>query len=145
MARHPIPVPAPLEVERLDRALEAAVLLLASEAGFARDYRNGPAFGAEKDGRRLDAFALGLLDALSGTLGRPTEVLPLLVYAKTLLEHGPGLVARGATVSTLGLADQPELARYVAGGRRLVLRMQAGRAPRPGIFVSLLEEELQET
>jgi len=145
MPRHTILVPAPLVVERLDRALEAAVLLAASEAGYARDYRNGPAFGVEKDGRRLEAFALGMLDTLSGTLGQPSDVLPLLVYLRTLLEHGPGGQAREVTSNTLGLANQPELSRYRAGGRRLVLRMQAGRAPGPGLFASLLEEELQET
>jgi hypothetical protein len=137
-------MPMHIEIDRLDQVMESCVLLISSEAGYARDYRNGTAFGADKDRRRLDAFALGILDALSGTLGPAGEVLPALIYLKTLLDHGPGWRARAATYALLGLAEESELTRYVAGGRRLVLRMLAGRAQQPGIFASLLEEELQE-
>ena len=63
-----------LDIAELDKLLEVAVLLRSSEEGYARDYRNGTAFGREEDWRRLDAFTYGILDTLARTLGERLNV-----------------------------------------------------------------------
>jgi hypothetical protein len=80
----------PIDIDELDRSLEAALLLRASEAGFARDYRSGAAFGQQEDRLRLEAFSLGLLDALAQRMGDRHRSLKLLAYMHALVEHGPG-------------------------------------------------------
>ena len=135
--------PMKLDIPEVDKLLEVAVLLRSSEEGYARDYRNGPAFGREEDWLRLDAFTFGVLDALARTLGEHLETLELLAYLKNLLDHGPGNDARTGATKLLALGDVPELRPYVAGGRRLALRMLAGQTVRPGLYAELLEEELR--
>jgi hypothetical protein len=132
-----------LDIPELDKLLEVAVLLRSSEEGYARDYRHGSAFGREEDWLRLDAFTYGVLDALARTLGEHTETLALLAYLKNLLDHGPGNDARVGTTKLLDAGNRPELRRYVAGGRRLALRMLAGQTVSPGLYAELLEEELR--
>jgi hypothetical protein len=131
-----------LDIAELDKLLEVAVLLRSSEEGYARDYRNGTAFGREEDWRRLDAFTYGILDTLARTLGEHAETLALLAYSKNLLDHGPGLDTREGAERLLKLGALPELRRYVAGGRRLALRMLAGQPVRPGLYAEILEDEL---
>lgn len=131
-----------LDIAELDKLLEVAVLLRSSEEGYARDYRNGTAFGREEDWLRLDAFTFGIIDALARTLGEHAETLELLAYLKNLVEHGPGNDARARAAKLLEVGGLPELRRYVAGGRRLALRMLAGQTVRPGLYAELLEEEL---
>jgi hypothetical protein len=135
--------PEEIDLNEVDKLLEVAVLLRSSEEGYARDYRNGPAFGREEDWLRLDAFTFGVLDALARTLGEHTETLALLAYLKNLLDHGPGSDARAGAAKLLSTGALPELRRYVAGGRRLALRMLAGQTVRPGLYAELLEEELR--
>lgn len=132
-----------LDIHELDKLLEAAVLLRSSEAGYARDYRNGNAFGREEDWLRLDAFTFGVLDTLARTLGEHSVTLSLLVYLKNLLDHGPGAAAREGAAKMLGFGNLPDVRRYVAGGRRLALRMLAGQTVQPGLYAELLEEELR--
>jgi hypothetical protein len=135
--------PRELDIGELDKLLEAAVLLRSSEDGYARDYRNGPAFSREEDSIRLDAFTFGVLDALARTLGEHIETLSLLAYLTNLLDHGPGTDARTGAATMLNRGALPELRRYVAGGRRLALRMLAGQTMQPGLYAELLEEELR--
>lgn len=134
-----------LRIEALDKALEIAFLLRASEAGYARDYRSGPAFGAEGDARRLDAFRLGMLDSLGQTLDFDGMALPLLVYMDAVIDLGPGEGTRERTGSLLRLFDPPELRRYIAGGRLLIVRLLADGTADGGLFARLLEDELKET
>jgi hypothetical protein len=42
----------------------------------------------------------------------------------------------------LNVGALPEMRRYVAGGRRLALRMLAGQVVQPGLYAGLLEGEL---
>lgn len=135
--------PEEVDLHEIDKLLEAAVLLRSSEEGYARDYRNGSAFGREQDWLRLDAFTFGILDALARTLGDHTDALALLAYLKSLLDHGPGNDGRAGAAKLLGAGALPELRRYVAGGRRLALRMLAGQTVLPGLYAELLEEELR--
>jgi len=135
--------PREVDIGELDKLLEAAVLLRSSEDGYARDYRNGPAFGREEDSIRLDAFTFGVLDALARTLGEHVETLSLLAYLMNLLDLGPGNPARTGAARLLNRGALPELRRYVAGGRRLALRMLAGQTVQPGLYAELLEEELR--
>ena len=132
-----------LDIAELDKLLEVAVLLRSSEEGYARDYRNGAAFGRDEDWMRLDAFTFGILDALARTLGEHAETLALLAYSKNLLDHGPGSDTRDGADRLLQIGALPELRRYVAGGRRLALRMLAGQTVRPGLYAEILEEELR--
>lgn len=133
------------EIEELDKAIEIAMLIRASEAGYARDYRKGVAFGHAADRRRLDAFTLGLLDALAHRIGVRHETVLLLAYVHSLLEHGPGQTARNFFREFLALGKTPVLARYVAGGRHHILRVLSGNPPRAGRFAELLAEELGES
>jgi hypothetical protein len=135
--------PFTIDVDRLDRALEAGVLLRASERGHARDYRPGPAFGADEDQRCLEAFTLGILDALAWNLNPHPDTLPLLAYLLALHDYGPGEQTRAAQKWMLELRHVPELIPYVAGGRRLVLRIRNGGPSEPGIFAELLEEDVR--
>ena len=132
-----------LDIAEIDKLLEVAVLLRSSEEGYARDYRHGTAFGREEDWLRLDAFTFGILDALARTHGEHVETLALLAYLKSLLDHGPGADARAAAAKLAHVGGLPELRRYVAGGRRLALRMLAGQRVQPGHYAELLEEELR--
>ena len=131
------------DINALDKSLEAAVLLRSSEAGYARDYRRGAAFGRDEDQRRLDAFSFGLIDALAERAGDRSETLSLLIYLYVLLEQGPGVNARDAYQAMRKIGTKANLRRYVAGGRLHVFRMLAGSSPQAGIFAKLLEEELQ--
>jgi hypothetical protein len=131
-----------LDIAELDKLLEVAVLLRSSEEGYARDYRNGTAFGREEDWLRLDAFTFGILDTLARTVGEHAQTLALLAYSKNLLDHGPGSDTREGAERLLKIGALPELRRYVAGGRRLALRMLAGQTVRPGLYAEILEEEL---
>jgi hypothetical protein len=133
----------PIDIDELDRSLEAALLLRASEAGFARDYRSGAAFGREEDQLRLEAFALGMFDALAQRLGDRQQCLHLLAYMSALVEHGPGSRAREAVQRMLDLNYRPQLCRYVAGGRRHAMKVLRGNARETGLFAELLAEELQ--
>jgi hypothetical protein len=130
------------EIEELDKSVEIAALIRASEAGYARDYRKGVAFGHAADRRRLDAFTLGLLDALAHRIGVRHETIKLLAYVHTLLEHGPGQIARTSFREFMALGTTPVLARYVAGGRHHILRVLSGNPPQVGRFAELLTEEL---
>jgi hypothetical protein len=131
-----------LDIAELDKLLEVAVLLRSSEEGYARDYRHGTAFGREEDWLRLDAFTFGILDALARTHGEHADTLELLAYLKGVLDHGPGGEARARATKLLNVGALPEMRRYVAGGRRLALRMLAGQVVQPGLYAGLLEGEL---
>jgi hypothetical protein len=132
------------ELEELDKSLEIAALIRASEAGFARDYRKGVAFGHAADRRRLDAFTLGLLDALAHRIGVRHETVRLMSYIHAILEHGPGQIARNSFREFVSLGTTPALARYLAGGRHHILRVLSGNPPKVGRFAELLTEELGE-
>lgn len=132
------------DVDEIDQSLEIALLIRAGEIGFARDYRTGNAFGSDGDRYRIDAFTLGLLDALAQRLGQHPESLRLLIYLLKLIEHGPGKAARQSLREMYALGDVAGFARYVSGGRRHVLRTLAGRSPAVGQFAELLADELAE-
>lgn len=135
-------VPNPLDIEEIDRSLEIATLIRSGEIGFARDYRAGTAFGADGDRYRLDAFTLGLLDAMAQHASLQADSYRLLVYLFKLIEHGPGKSARLSTHEMLALGEVPLFSRYVSGGRRHVLSTLAGRSPEVGRFAQLLSDEL---
>jgi hypothetical protein len=136
--------PTKLDIAELDKLLEVALLLRSSEEGYARDYRHGTAFGRDEDWLRLDAFTFGILDTLARTRGgEHPETLELLAYLKNLIEHGPGSEARMGATQLVHVGGLPELRRYVAGGRRLALRILAGQTVQPGLYAELLEEELR--
>lgn len=133
---------ARIDIDELDKSLEAAVMLRSSEAGYARDYRNGTAFGRVEDERRLDAFSFGLFDALAERTGNRAQTLALLIYFCALLEQGPGINARRSFEAMWTIGTKPKLGRYVVGGRLHVLRMLSGKKAEAGIFAKLLEQEL---
>jgi hypothetical protein len=131
-----------IDIDEIDKSLEIAALIRASEAGYARDYRSGAAFGPEGDQRRLDAFTFGLLDALAHRLGSRHDTLRLLTYLHSLMERGPGQGARRFFRQMCALGNVPIMARYVAGGRYHIVRVLAGNPPGIGRFARLLSEEL---
>lgn len=131
-------------IDDVDRSLEIVALVRTSEAAIARDYRVGVAFGQEADERRLNAFTFGLIDALARCIGNYELTLKLLTYIHVALKHGAGKTARKVFSEYLGLANEPKLARYVAGGRLHIVRVLVGNAPQAGRFAELLAEELEE-
>jgi hypothetical protein len=130
-----------IDVDELDKSLEIAVLIRAREAGYVRDYAPGAAIGREDELRRLDAFTLGLLDALAHRLGARHDTLRLLAYLYALFEHGPGRPARKAFREMFALGSTPKFARYFASGRHHVVKLLQGSTPDAGRFASLLAEE----
>ena len=130
------------DIDEVDQLLEIALLIRSGEIGFARDYRNGHAFGIDGDRYRLDAFTLGLLDALAHRLGDHLNTLNLLIYLWKLMENGPGKTTRQALRETGALGDDRAFSRYVSGGRRHILLTLAGNSPAVGRFAELLAEEL---
>ena len=129
-------------IQEIDKSLEIAELIRASESGYARDFRSGSAFGQEADRRRLDAFTLGVLDALAKRIGSRQDWLGILVYQHKLLELGPGERTRSAYREMCELASKIEFARYVGGGRYHALRVLSGIEPDVGRFARLMSEEL---
>jgi len=83
----------------------------------------------------------GVLESLAIPLSLKSDALPLLAYLKSLLEHGPGVRARDGVAGMLALKERTDMRRYVAGGRRIALKMLGGKKMPPGAFASLLEEE----
>ena len=136
--------PCGVSISELDKVFEAAFLFRLSEAGYARDYGAVSPFNEQETRLRLDAFMLGVLDALAIPLSLKADSLPLLAYLKSLLEHGPGVRARDAAAEMLALRERLELRRYVACGRRVALKMLSGKKTHPGTFAELLEEECQQ-
>ncbi len=136
-----MPTADAMDIDEIDRALEVALLIRDSELGHARGCRHGSDFGAAENGRRLDAFILGVLDTLTSLLRRQDDSLHLLVYLKALVEHGPGSDARAATARSIALRGHSELRRYIAGGRSFLMRLLAGERIEPGLFARLLEKE----
>ena len=133
-----------LHIEALDKALEIAILLRDSEAAHARDRVRGASFGVVGDRQRLDALTLGMLDALARMVGNGGSSLPMLVYLKTLVDHGAGTRAREGFLAMLRLLDLAGLNRYVAAGRKLVTQILKGGESAPGRYADLLERELRE-
>jgi hypothetical protein len=134
-----------LDIDELDKSLEIAVLIRSSEAGYVRDYLRGYAIARDDELRRLDAFTLGLLDALAHRLGARHDTLRLLAYLFALLEHGPGRPARKAFREMFALGSAPGFARYFASGRHHVIQVLQGSPPDVGRFASLLSEEFSST
>lgn len=132
------------DIDKIDKSLYIVELLRASEAGYARDYRKGTAFGTEGDMRRIDAFTLGMLDSLAHRLGSAANSLKVLVYLHKLLVHGPGQLTRNACQEMIDLGSISLYNRYLAGGRYHALRALTGRSNETGRFARLLSEELQE-
>jgi len=129
------------EIRELDKSLEIAQLIRASEAGYARDHRTGPTLGHDADLVRLEAFTLGLLDALSKRLSFRNCRLALMVYLHKLVENGPGESVRIKFGEMIQLADKQHLARYINGGRYHIERVLMGESPDVGRFARLLSEE----
>jgi hypothetical protein len=130
-----------IDIDELDKSLEIAVLIRASESGYVRDYLKGAAIARDDELRRLDAFTLGLLDALAHRLGSRHDTLRLLAYLHALLEHGPGRPARKAFREMFALGSTPKFARYFASGRHHVVKVLQGSTPEAGRFAALLAEE----
>ena len=133
-----------LHIEALDKALEIAILLRDSEAAHARDRKGAASFGQAGDQQRLDALTLGILDALARFLGNGPSSLPMLVYLKTLVEHGAGTRTREGFTGMLRLLDLASLSRYVAAGRKLVVHILSGGDSAPGRYADLIDRELRE-
>jgi len=127
----------------VDKSLEMAELIRAGEAGYARDYRLGTAFGSNKDALRLDAFTFGLFEVLADRLRCRDDSLRLLTYLHKLLALGPGDAARRGLNEMCSLNSQQPLIRYVAGGRFNGLKLLGGKAPEIGLFAKLLADEIE--
>jgi hypothetical protein len=130
------------DITRLDSLLQAAQLYRLSEQGRARDVYGGLAEQADADGRKLNAFTVGVLDGLLTSHDAHTSLLPVLVYALVVSEHGPGERAVDAAKHMLALERYAELRTYITLGRHTVIRAFAGEPAEPGAYAELLLSEL---
>ncbi len=129
-------------LEKVDSVLQAALLLRLSEHGRARDHYYELLDRIDADGSRLDAFSLGVFDALLRTHAAATDSPALLLYLLKLCENGPGAATVDAAARALSLAGRADLHRYIDLGRSTAIRALDGSPPSPGAYAELLMDEL---
>ncbi len=127
-------------ITEVDQMLHAAQLLRQSEQARALDRGGVLASRLDPDGKKLDAYSLGLLDGVRMVAGGEIGVLTLLAYLLMLCEMGPGR-AREAAERILSLEDHEDLRSYVDRGRQTVFDVVMGVENGPGRFALLLLSE----
>lgn len=132
----------PTDIGRIDALLQAAQTLRLSERGRARDAWGGLVKHVDVNGRRIGALTVGLVDALLVAHDGPAYLLPLLIYALLVSDHGPGPRAVEESRRLLALKRSGELRRYVTLGHRIASRAFAGEPADPGGFAELLLSEI---
>ena len=133
--------PDPASIGQIDKALQTAQMLRLSEGGFARDNHGNLMQQRDAAAEKLDAYAAGVLAALSQDTELERDLFCLLVYAFAVCDLGPGLAALAKTRRMLGCNTDVNLRRYFLLGARTVRRMFAGSPTAPGEFARLLEAE----
>ena len=127
-------------ITEVDQMLRAAQLLRQSEQARALDRGGVLAGRLDPDGKKLDAYSLGLLDGVRMVAGGEIGVLTLLAYLLMLCEMGPGR-AREAAERILSLEEHEDLRSYVDRGRQTVFDGVMGVEHGPGRFALLLLSE----
>ena len=127
-------------ITEVDQMLRAAQLLRQSEQARALDRGGVLAGRLDPDGKKLDAYSLGLLDGVRMVAGGEIGVLTLLAYLLMLCEMGPGR-AREAAERILSLEEHEDLRSYVDRGRQTVFDVVMGVEYGPGRFALLLLSE----
>jgi hypothetical protein len=130
-----------LSLDEIDKALQTAQMLRLSEGGFARDNFGNLMQRCEQAAEKLDAYAAGVLAALSRGADISQETFGLLAYSFAICDVGPGLAALAKTERMLQCSSVAELRRYFLLGSRTVRRMLEGAATTPGEFARLLQAE----
>ncbi len=130
------------DLQRADNLLQAGLLLRLSEQGRARDYYQEVVERTDVNGDKLDAFSLGIFDALLRAHGASVDTLPLLLYLLKLSEHGPGAATVDAAYHALSHGESSAMRRYVDLGRCTAVQVLDGGPPRPGGYAELLMGEL---
>ncbi len=129
------------EIMEVDRMLRATQLLRQSEQARARDRGGALAGQLDPDGRKFDAYSLGLLDGVRTIAGGDSGILRLLAYLLMLCEIGPGHAPRAAK-RLLSLERHEDLRGYVDRGRQTVFDVVLGEENEPGRFALLLLSEI---
>ena len=127
-------------ITEVDQMLRAAQLLRQSEQARALDRGGVLAGRLDPDGKKLDAYSLGLLDGVRMVAGGEIGVLTLLASLLMLCEMGPGR-AREAAERILSLEEHEDLRSYVDRGRQTVFDVVMGVENGPGRFALLLLSE----
>jgi hypothetical protein len=147
--RHPVSVTSVallssgerISICQIDKVLQTAQMLRLSEGGFARDNHGNLMQNRDAAAEKLDAYAAGVLAALSKDTELDRDAFSLLVYALAICDLGPGLAALAKTRRMLGCNADLILRRYFLLGARTVRSMLEGSATTPGEFARLLEAE----
>jgi hypothetical protein len=126
------------DLRRLDNMLEAVMLFRLSETGRARDLGNDLVTRADGQGTKLDAFSLGIFDAMLRARGASRVTLPLLVYMLKLSEHGPGPETVDAADRAIGFVGDAGMGRYVELGRYAAIKTLDGRPTTRGGYAEAL-------
>ncbi len=128
------------EIMEVDQMLRAAQLLRQNERARARDRGGALAERLDPDGRKFDAYSLGLLDGVRTIAGGNIGILRLLAYLLMLCEMGPGHAPRAAK-RILSLEQHGDLRGYVDRGRQTVFDVLMSEEDGPGRFALLLLSE----
>ena len=128
------------EIMEVDRMLRAAQLLRQSEQARVRDLGGALLGRLDPDGKKLDAYSLGLLDGVRTIAGGDIGILRLLAYLLMLCEIGPDLAPQAAE-RILSLEQYDDLHGYVDRGRQMVLDIFMGEKNGPARFELLLLSE----
>lgn len=128
------------EIMEVDQMLRAAQLLRQNEKARVRDLGGALLGRLDPDGKKLDAYSLGLLDGVRTIAGGDIGILRLLAYLLMLCEIGPDLAPQAAE-RILSLEQYDDLHGYVDRGRQMVFDIFMGEKNGPARFELLLLSE----
>lgn len=130
------------ELKQIDSILRAANLIRSTELGYARDQHGSLVERLDPLGHKLDAFSIGIIDAIRIAVSASTAWLPILAYLLKLGEHGMDTALRGAE-QMLRLSRSEHCDAYVEQGRQTVYAVFAGHRNALQAYAALLRAEEQ--
>lgn len=130
------------QLKQIDSILRAASLIRSTEFGYARDQHGSLIERLDPLGHKLDAFSVGIIDAIRIAVSASTAWLPLLTYLLKLGEHGVDGALRGAE-QMLRLSRCEAFDAYVEPGRQTVYAVFAGHRNALRAYAALLRAEEQ--
>ena len=115
-------------------------LALDSELASARDRCPAALLERDPDGAKLEAFGIGVIDAICRAcrLDPHDDLLRLLAYI-VMLRHWRGKPALERAERALDYAHDDELARFAARGRATAVKLVAGERGAGGGYAAELE------
>jgi hypothetical protein len=128
------------ELTQIDSILRAANLIRSTELGYARDRHGNLVERLDPQGHKLDAFSVGIIDAIRIAVSASAAWLPLLTYMLKLGEHGADGALHGAE-QMLKLSRAETFDAYVEQGRQTVYAVFADHRDALQAYAALLRAE----